>query len=202
MCDEHGRVVVGRARRAACRTALGMHVSDVWPRRAAVPTSEAKPLIRLPSTRSASATTRSCASSSAPPTASRLSRCVSSTSTARPVALEPVYRRRGDLRVAPSQRQRTRDLRGRASVARLHPRLGHRRKESCSRSMLPAPTARGSTSGPDGRPRWTTSRAALARGLGVEIEPTRPGQYRAGDIRHCFRRHHRSRTSSSASRRA
>jgi len=28
--------------------------------------------------------------------------------------------------------------------------------------------------------------AALARGLGVEIEPTRPGQYRAGDIRHCF----------------
>ena len=27
--------------------------------------------------------------------------------------------------------------------------------------------------------------AALARGLGVEIEPTRPGQYRAGDIRHC-----------------
>lgn len=28
--------------------------------------------------------------------------------------------------------------------------------------------------------------AALARGLGVEIDPTRPGQYRAGDIRHCF----------------
>ena len=28
--------------------------------------------------------------------------------------------------------------------------------------------------------------AALARGLGVEIEPKRPGQYRAGDIRHCF----------------
>jgi dTDP-L-rhamnose 4-epimerase len=28
--------------------------------------------------------------------------------------------------------------------------------------------------------------AALARGLGVEIEPMRPGQYRAGDIRHCF----------------
>ena len=27
--------------------------------------------------------------------------------------------------------------------------------------------------------------AALARGLGVEVEPTRPGQYRAGDIRHC-----------------
>ena len=27
--------------------------------------------------------------------------------------------------------------------------------------------------------------AALARGLAVEIEPTRPGQYRAGDIRHC-----------------
>jgi dTDP-L-rhamnose 4-epimerase len=28
--------------------------------------------------------------------------------------------------------------------------------------------------------------AALARGLGVQVEPTRPGQYRAGDIRHCF----------------
>ena len=28
--------------------------------------------------------------------------------------------------------------------------------------------------------------AALGRGLGVEIEPTRPGQYRAGDIRHCY----------------
>ena len=28
--------------------------------------------------------------------------------------------------------------------------------------------------------------AALARGLGIEVEPTRPGQYRAGDIRHCF----------------
>jgi dTDP-L-rhamnose 4-epimerase len=27
---------------------------------------------------------------------------------------------------------------------------------------------------------------ALARGLGVEVESTRPGQYRAGDIRHCF----------------
>ena len=27
---------------------------------------------------------------------------------------------------------------------------------------------------------------ALARGLGVDVEPTRTGQYRAGDIRHCF----------------
>lgn len=27
--------------------------------------------------------------------------------------------------------------------------------------------------------------AALARGLGIELEPKRPGQYRAGDIRHC-----------------
>ena len=29
---------------------------------------------------------------------------------------------------------------------------------------------------------------ALARGLGVDIEPERLGQYRAGDIRHCLRR--------------
>jgi len=28
--------------------------------------------------------------------------------------------------------------------------------------------------------------AALARGLGVDVEPTRPDQYRAGDIRHCY----------------
>jgi dTDP-L-rhamnose 4-epimerase len=27
---------------------------------------------------------------------------------------------------------------------------------------------------------------ALARGLGVEVEPIRPDQYRAGDIRHCY----------------
>ena len=36
------------------------------------------------------------------------------------------------------------------------------------------------------RPRCARSPTTLARGLGVDVEPELPGQFRAGDIRSCY----------------
>ena len=90
-----------------------------------------------------------------------------------PGALEPVHRRRGDLRLAPAQRPPAGHLRGRRAVARLHPRLRHRARASCSRS---SPTR---AVGPRDQPRHRPAdhgrrgRAGRSRpGSGLDIEPS------------------------------
>ena len=104
----------------------------------------------------------------------------------RPGAVEPVHGRRGDLRVAPAQRAPAGRLRGRHPVARLHARVRHRARASCSRSSPTAPRGTRSTSAPARRRPSSRSRAVIADGLGLDIEPEYNQQYRAGDIRHCF----------------
>ena len=103
-----------------------------------------------------------------------------------PGALEPVHRRRGDLRLAPAQRPPAGHLRGRRAVARLHARLGHRPGHPAR-----ARVRRGGR--PRGQPRHRPPdlgrrgrRRSSRPGMGLDIEPVLNEQYRAGDIRHCF----------------
>ena len=119
-----------------------------------------------------------------------------------PGAVEPVHRRRRDLRLAPAQRPPAGHLRGRRAVARLHPRQRHRRRASCSRSSPTRPSATRSTSAPAGPTHRRRGRAG-ARGrprLDDRADPQRPVPRR----RHppLLRRPDRARASCSASRRS
>ena len=86
-------------------------------------------------------------------------------------ALQPVHRRRGDLRVAAAERQPAGDLRGRRAVARLHPRERHRRGNRARARVRGRCRPRRQ---PRHRPPVTVSEVAdaLAHGLGVDLEPS------------------------------
>ena len=71
---------------------------------------------------------------------------------ARPGALEPVHRCRGDLRLAPAQRRGRRSSSRTAQQSRDFIHVSrHRRRASCSRSSPTTPSATRSTSAPGGR---------------------------------------------------
>ena len=79
------------------------------------------------------------------------------------------------------------DLRGRQPVARLHPRQRHRARDPARARVRDG--AAGHADQPRHRAPETRRRRSLRRcppGSGLDIEPIRNGQYRAGDIRHCF----------------
>ena len=104
-----------------------------------------------------------------------------------PGALESLYRRAGDLRLAPAQRPAADDLRGRRAAARLRPCRRRRRRPSCWRSSIRRPPGRSSTSAAARTARSPRSRALLARAMGrPDIAPEITGKARAGDIRHCI----------------
>ena len=91
---------------------------------------------------------------------------------------------RGDLRLAPPEREAAGDLRGRRPEPRLHPRLRHRRRRSRPRSTRPAPTARARQS------RHRAQRLRARRRERARRGPRRrPG---AGDPRRLPRRRHPS----------
>ena len=104
------------------------------------------------------------------PTASRLSRCASSTSTGRAGALEPVHRRRCDLRLAPAERSRRSSSRTAGSRA-TSSTSATSCAGSCSRSSRTMRSDRPSTSAPAGRARSTTSQRSSPTGSDVELEP-------------------------------
>ena len=92
-----------------------------------------------------------------------------------PGAVQPVYGRGRDLRLAADERPAAADLRGRPAVARLRPRQRHRHAGSSARSSR-GPRDRPSTSARAGRRASRRSPSLLADGLGVEIEPESPGR--------------------------
>ena len=81
-----------------------------------------------------------------------------------PGALEPVHRRRGDLRLAPAERSSAGHLRGRRAVARLHARLRHRPGHHARARVRRAPSATRSTSAPAVRRPSPRSRSVISRG--------------------------------------
>ena len=90
---------------------------------------------------------------------------------ARAGALEPVHRRRGDLRVAAAERASADRVRGRAPVARLHPRRRHRARDRARAGVRRCGGARRQSRH---RQRRRPSRRSPRRsrtGLGLEIEP-------------------------------
>ena len=65
----------------------------------------------------------------------------------------------------------------------IHVRTSSR---GCRRARAVGADGEASTSAPAGPTSVLDVANALARGLGKEIEPELPGEYRAGDVRHCF----------------
>ena len=100
-------------------------------------------------------------------------------------ALEPVHGRARDLRVAVAERPAAADLRGRAAAPRL--RLRARRR---ARVRARAGARRRRRPRRERRQRASVTVRELARAargdVGSELEPEITGEYRVGDIRHCF----------------
>ena len=162
VCEEHGRVAPGPAAGgAAARAQLGAQLRDLRSRAAAdrdergqaadpdvdLRDHQARPRGDVPRHRRRLRDPRG--------RAALLQRL-----RAGPGAVESLHGRRGDLRLAPAQRPPADHLRGRRAVARLHPRLRHRARASCSRSSPTALPATPSTSAPARRPRSRRSRAS------------------------------------------
>ena len=106
---------------------------------------------------------------------------------ARPGAVEPLHRRRRDLRLAAAQRTAADHLRGRRAVPRLHPRQRHRRGHPPGARRATTAVGHAVNLG-TGRPSTIDDVArALADGARASTSSrSARTQFRAGDIRHCY----------------
>ena len=104
-----------------------------------------------------------------------------------PGARQPLHGRRRDLLRAAARRQAPARVRGRRPDPRPRPRLRRRRAPPLAAMDAPgAPGQRDQRLPPAGgseSPSWPRGSRAL---LGPELEPEITGEFRAGDIRHCF----------------